>query len=947
MDKQAIEEIKNLNPLSSIIGRDIKVIKNGKYYKSLCPFHADKTPSMHIDDEKQYYYCHSCQASGDVIGYIEKTRNVDFKRAVEILGGTAKADFIKRDHEKREAEPEYIPVFPVPEEGVQTFEEALASSEKRTPYIYRPNWSGDPEKIFHSYKATYVCAYKTLAGAVLGYHFRIVLTNKPKKKNGKFEKLPLTALWCKRPDGSEGWTIKGFSEPRPLYGLDNLIDGTGQIFLTEGEPKADAVRQLIGVRCVSWGGTGAVHKVDFAPLRGERVVIWPDNDLPGINAAHEVADKLLLLGCDVKIIYPPAGTPDKWDAADALEEGWQKEKVVLWCKENALEYDPLVVARAAAANQNVEEESGAVMDSGTTEKAPEKPAKKAKEKKPKEKKKDFSWNKERASILENDFFRMLGYNGEIYYYQSTRHQQIIELSLAKHTKTHFFHLAPLSWWELEFPSERGIKWDNVASELIDLNSRRGIFLPEAKKRGRGTWLDNGKVITHMGDKVLMEGKEYRPMDVPSKKIYEASQPIDLASEKALTNAEAYKLISFCERLSWQNPLSGKLLAGWCVIAPICGVLEWRPHIWITGPSNSGKSTIIKKIIGKMLEFFKLQIEGNTSEPGIRSMLKGDAMPVIFDEMEAEDKNSIATVKTILRLARISSSSGVIIKSTSDMKAVVREIQSIFCFSSINPVVNEYADETRITKLVTKQNLVAGGDKLFKLLELDMADTLKPEFVSGMFMRTIKFMPVLLDNIKTFTLAALDTLTEKRYADQIAPMLAGAYLCHSDKRISLEEAQKWIAGHDWGEHTAQGISKDDDRLLEALLSHRLRFTSEGKMYEETIGNMILGIPYSQQSGIYQKELRSRGIKVEGGKFFISTNARPIAMILADTPWSSAWAQALRAIPGAELTGTHHFSGGLRKSRAISIPVDVIRDPAEVREPLADEIKLQEVWDAIEA
>jgi len=114
---------------------------------------------------------------------------------------------------------------------------------------------------------------------------------------------------------------------RPFYGLDRLAANPKAIvILGEGEKVADALAVLYP-KCVAmaWpGGCKALNKVDIEPLRGRKVVYWPDADEPGVEAAESVR---LILGpiCKLVVIAPPEGKFEGWDAADALEEGWTPE----------------------------------------------------------------------------------------------------------------------------------------------------------------------------------------------------------------------------------------------------------------------------------------------------------------------------------------------------------------------------------------------------------------------------------------------------------------------------------------------------------------------------------------------------------------------------------------------------------------------------------------------
>lgn len=163
--------------------------------------------------------------------------------------------------------------------------------------------------------------------------------------DGGKEILPL--VWARHTQsGKEGWRWMAFPTPRPLYGLDRLA-GRERVLLTEGEKCADAGHQhLPELASLSWpGGCKAIDKVDWTPLRGKSVVIWPDCDAhkdkrtqallpeseqPGMVAAERIAAKLLALGCIVGIVTIPApgSKPDGWDIADAVADGMTGAELV-------------------------------------------------------------------------------------------------------------------------------------------------------------------------------------------------------------------------------------------------------------------------------------------------------------------------------------------------------------------------------------------------------------------------------------------------------------------------------------------------------------------------------------------------------------------------------------------------------------------------------------------
>ncbi|CAN5450927.1 DNA primase [soil metagenome] len=82
---EKIEEIGAANDIVDVISMYIGVKKRGKSYLALCPFHADKNPSMNISQEKQVYHCFSCGASGNVFRFVQEFEKISFIDAVEKL----------------------------------------------------------------------------------------------------------------------------------------------------------------------------------------------------------------------------------------------------------------------------------------------------------------------------------------------------------------------------------------------------------------------------------------------------------------------------------------------------------------------------------------------------------------------------------------------------------------------------------------------------------------------------------------------------------------------------------------------------------------------------------------------------------------------------------------------------------------------------------------------
>lgn len=77
--------LRNANPIETVMGSYVNLIRRGKNYVCSCPFHSEKTPSCTIFTDTQSFYCFGCGAGGDIITFVMKAENLDFTEAVKLL----------------------------------------------------------------------------------------------------------------------------------------------------------------------------------------------------------------------------------------------------------------------------------------------------------------------------------------------------------------------------------------------------------------------------------------------------------------------------------------------------------------------------------------------------------------------------------------------------------------------------------------------------------------------------------------------------------------------------------------------------------------------------------------------------------------------------------------------------------------------------------------------
>lgn len=89
MAADTVAEIKARLDVVDVIGGYVSLQRSGREFKGLCPFHAEKTPSFTVSQERQAWYCFGCQEGGDLFSFVERIERTDFRQALELLADRA------------------------------------------------------------------------------------------------------------------------------------------------------------------------------------------------------------------------------------------------------------------------------------------------------------------------------------------------------------------------------------------------------------------------------------------------------------------------------------------------------------------------------------------------------------------------------------------------------------------------------------------------------------------------------------------------------------------------------------------------------------------------------------------------------------------------------------------------------------------------------------------
>ncbi|MDB6135046.1 MAG: hypothetical protein JWM59_3289 [Verrucomicrobiales bacterium] len=726
-----------------------------------------------------------------------------------------------------------------------------------TPIIPVPDTAPEPPAWLSVHKehgpAVASWQYRTQDKSLIGYMIRF------NREDSRKDYRPVT--WCEGPDGKQEWRAQAFREPRPLYGLE-FLHRDGPVYICEGEKATDALRRILPDACVmTWpGGSNAVAKADWSPLAGRDVIIWPDADEPGTRAALAVQQRIPR----ARIATPPAGKPKGWDAADAFEEGWTEQRVM-----ELLEPKPEPIETSAAR----------VVDG----RHPDLP------------------------------FRMLGTDGERYYYFPDSKLKTVSLSPLGHVKLNLFSLAPDDAWKAVFPKRDGFDEGAAANALMQWNAALPAFNP-SRVRGRGCWIDGGDVVFHAGGHLRVNGKtvDIRHYTSPTGAIYERGADIPTHDGPLASNMEGARLIELCRLLPLERPVSGLLLAGWVYLAVICGAMHWRPHLWVTGTAGSGKSWTAANILAPLLGEIGLSAQGSSTEAGLRGELKCDARPVIFDEAESEDAVGQARMAKVIEFARQSSSgSGAgILKGTATGGSVKYTAHAAFLFLSIGVAAVRAADTSRITVL----NLRKSDDRenFKQLQELCRETAGNPEWVAAIRARAITNALTIRKNVEVFSAAAATFTGDRRSGDQLGTLLGGAWSLMNTQPVTPEAARDYVAKQDLSGFLPELEDSDESQCYSHLMNSLVTL---GHGMRVPVGELVAKAKGGDRDA--QADLKRNGMKVEADRLWIANRHPQLELLFRDTPWAGAkWGQQFARMPGAQKMPVSKF-GSMCTQRSVSI------------------------------
>ncbi len=342
--KDTVEEIKKRVDIVDFISQYVPLKKRGSNYFGLCPFHAEKTPSFSVNPKGNFFHCFGCGASGDVITFLMKIENMEFKDAVKELANRYNIPITFK--EKNELNP-LIEIHKIAEEY---FHIKLQKNPHALDYLYKRNLdkgaidrfslgyapqSSELEKhlvskgftisdliksgifidtakgLFNRFSGRIIFPIKNESGQTIAFGGRIINHDKTK---AKYLNSPETAV---------------FSKQKVLYGIDSakeMARKTKKIILTEGY--MDCIRlKLNGYEnTVATLGT-ALSKFHISLIKryADEIYLNYDSDEAGFKAMIRSAPTILSSNLKPYVIILEKGEdPDSFLTKNPKEKYTEK-----------------------------------------------------------------------------------------------------------------------------------------------------------------------------------------------------------------------------------------------------------------------------------------------------------------------------------------------------------------------------------------------------------------------------------------------------------------------------------------------------------------------------------------------------------------------------------------------------------------------------------------------
>ena len=381
-----IQRLLDETDIVSLVDSHVPLNKKGKDHWALCPFCDDGSkPSFSVSQQKQFYYCFRCRASGNAIGFLMNYQSHDFQGAIEILANNAGLEIPKtgsnKNYEKNKKIFElntlatdfyvknlfrdenefdvknYLLNRGINEETIKTFQLGFApkgwdnlstffkktlDSELQQVDAGLFKTSEKNNKVYDVFRNRIIFPIKSQRGQIIGFGGRVIdSTDNPKYLNSSDSEV--------------------FKKGRELYGLSEILKNkkrTNRIVVVEGYTDVLSLfSNDINYAVATLGIATSKAHIDKLFAHVDEIVFCFDGDDAGVKAAESALNislSGLRDGKKIRFMFLPEGEDPssllEKEGKEEFEKRIENSKVLSeYLFENILKkYDDSIESKASA-----------------------------------------------------------------------------------------------------------------------------------------------------------------------------------------------------------------------------------------------------------------------------------------------------------------------------------------------------------------------------------------------------------------------------------------------------------------------------------------------------------------------------------------------------------------------------------------------------------------------
>ena len=559
-------------------------------------------------------------------------------------------------------------------------------------------------------------------------------------------------------------------------------------------------------------------------------------------------------------------------------------------------------------------------------------------------------------------YEPIGFDGEFYYVIDSQHH-------LRHNRPRDLVRAMIvslagdrGWLAEHYPRTRngkpvdGFAAERAVDDLMNACHVMGFWSADQQIRGRGAWRgEDGDLILHRGDHLMIRAR-HAPVGRHGEFVYPMRPPLMAMapdSQPAGPNCAAAELLARLDTFMWtRGVLDSWLMLGWICAAMVGGALDFRPHGFVMGEFQAGKSTLqllLQCVFGHM----GIVSVSDTTAAAIWQAFQCDVLPAGIDEMEAEDDPQ--RWRSLIKVVRQGSSGGRILRGDVHHRGAEFLIRSCFLCSAILPPPMPSQDLSRFHAFGLLTPPQGSAVRPFSTDRLARIGAAVLRRVADQFRRLVG------DVVPLFRERLQEAGFPRRSADLYATLFGAADIALYDD-TSTARLDRWLATRamtdikndiladhtaewrrcldhlrsspfDWRHPGSPAVGEMVHGVTTALRSAEGHRLLQGRLFDLT-GADLLGEDDSASAASAHHRLLAIGLRVvvmdDGAIGLMVANAhRGLADLFKQTPWATTanaaggggWAHALRRAPGARAAGAIRFRYGVQ-SRALLLPIELV-------------------------